>query len=159
MLDLIIVITFSVIFLFESNLENIYVHLIFKNHTLSSIKLSQKRRKNKGQNWGYVKTDDGILQTVLLGSPGGVSFFTYLPTTPSLMLLRSLFFLDNIPNRSPGGRMSRKEAETNQGVNCQGHRSFDILFGPMILRGIRCKWNHQSAYLFEVTNPAKMRQI
>lgn len=31
----------------------------------------------------------------LLGISGGVSFFTYFPTTPSLIVL-SLFFLDNI---------------------------------------------------------------
>lgn len=32
----------------------------------------------------------------ILGISGGISFFTYLPTTPSLIVLRSLFFFDSI---------------------------------------------------------------
>lgn len=32
----------------------------------------------------------------ILGISGGVSFFTYLPTTPSLIVLRSLFFFDSM---------------------------------------------------------------
>lgn len=34
--------------------------------------------------------------THILGISGGVSFFTYFPTTPSLIVLRSLFFRDNM---------------------------------------------------------------
>lgn len=32
----------------------------------------------------------------VLDISGGVSFFTYLPTTPSLIVLRSLFFFDSM---------------------------------------------------------------
>lgn len=36
------------------------------------------------------------LHHILLGISGGASFFTYFPTTPSLIVLRSLFFRESI---------------------------------------------------------------
>lgn len=37
-----------------------------------------------------------VVHTLIIGISGGVSFLTYLPTTPSFIVLNSLFFLDSI---------------------------------------------------------------
>lgn len=43
----------------------------------------------------------------LLGISGGVSFFTYLPTTPSLIVRRSLFLRDSMFTAGLDRQMTR----------------------------------------------------
>lgn len=70
------------------------------------------------------RTEENIRRDMyVLGISGGVSFFTYLPTTPSLIVRKSLFLRESMLNVDSRWKMSNRR-EQNQ--KCRGDEKINL---------------------------------